>query len=121
MRRFYKEAATIELAGGFGVALDAKPMKTPARQPLLVPAAGLANAIADEWNAQGETIGQIADQHRATDVVDRFIPQRPENDLWSDACRVTDRNSYSRLVLLAHYAVLIIEKPPRAFYPRRSK
>ena len=85
MRRFYKEAATIELAGGFGVALDAKPMKTPVRQPLLVPAAGLANAIADEWNAQGETIGREA--MRLTRLACTAI------DVTDGAFVVWDRNS----------------------------
>lgn len=56
MRRFYKEAASVEAEGGFGVALDGKPILTPARVPLTVPTRALADAIAAEWAGQGEEI-----------------------------------------------------------------
>ena len=58
MKRFYKEAAAISLPDGFGVALDARPMKTPLKAPLVVPSQGLARAIAAEWAAQGDVIGR---------------------------------------------------------------
>ncbi|MGD9535954.1 MAG: ATP12 family chaperone protein [Alphaproteobacteria bacterium] len=77
MRRFYKHATAVEIDGGFGVALDAKPMQTPARQPLLVPAAGLAAALADEWNAQGETIAR--DGMRLTRLVCTAIDRVPHH------------------------------------------
>jgi len=52
MRRFY-EAATVEaVAGGFTVALDGKPVRTPAKAPLVVASRALAAAIAAEWQAQ---------------------------------------------------------------------
>lgn len=55
--RFYKEAAVVEgEEGGFVVALDGKPVRTPSRQPLGVPHRGLAEAIAAEWQAQGDKI-----------------------------------------------------------------
>jgi chaperone required for assembly of F1-ATPase len=56
MKRFYKNAAVLESGNGFEVRLDDRPVKTPARQPLLVPSLTLAGAIAGEWNAQGEKI-----------------------------------------------------------------
>ena len=43
-------------AGGFEVALDDRPIRTPARHPLVFPTRGLAEAAAAEWNAQGEYI-----------------------------------------------------------------
>jgi len=52
MKRFYK-AATAE-AGR--ILLDGRPIKTPGRADLAVESAALAEAIAAEWNAQGETI-----------------------------------------------------------------
>jgi len=58
MKRFYKEARVLPAEGGFGVALDGKPMRTPMRAPLVVPSEALAEAIAAEWNAQGETIAR---------------------------------------------------------------
>ena len=55
-KRFYKSADVAEREGGaFAVLLDGRQVKTPGK-PLAVPARGLAEAIAAEWNAQGETI-----------------------------------------------------------------
>ena len=65
MKRFYKQATTSlrhsDAAGdaegiGHEILLDGRPVRTPARQPLLVPSRALAEAISEEWNAQGETI-----------------------------------------------------------------
>jgi len=56
VERFYKSAGVTETPDGFGVALDGKPLRTPAKRPLTVPARALAEAIAEEWLAQGETV-----------------------------------------------------------------
>ena len=56
MKRFYKTAGVTETPAGFGVALDDKPVRTPAKRPLVVPTRALAEAIAEEWLAQGETV-----------------------------------------------------------------
>ena len=56
MKRFYKDAGVTETPEGFGIALDGKPVSTPAKRPLRVPTRALAEAIAEEWRAQGETI-----------------------------------------------------------------
>jgi chaperone required for assembly of F1-ATPase len=55
MKRFYT-AATVTGDGPFGVALDGRPLRTPARVPLAVPTRSLAEAIAGEWQAQREKI-----------------------------------------------------------------
>ena len=55
-RRFYKDVAVTAQEGGFGPALDGKPVRTPAKGPLVVPTRGLAEAIATEWAGQGEII-----------------------------------------------------------------
>lgn len=60
MKRFYKEAASAPVEGGFGVRLDGKAVKTPAGRTLAVPSAALAAAVAEEWAAQGETIAPSA-------------------------------------------------------------
>ncbi|HLH94789.1 MAG TPA: ATP12 family protein [Xanthobacteraceae bacterium] len=58
-RRFYK-SAQVEDSGrdehGFAVRLDGRAVRTPARHVLEVPARALAEAIAAEWNAQGDVI-----------------------------------------------------------------
>ena len=56
MKRFYKEAAVDAREGGYGVALDGRPVRTPAKAILLVPSSELAASIAEEWNGQGEEI-----------------------------------------------------------------
>ena len=55
-KRFYKTAGAVETDGGHGIALDGKPVRTPAGKPLAVPNVTLAGALAEEWAAQGETI-----------------------------------------------------------------
>jgi chaperone required for assembly of F1-ATPase len=56
-KRFYSQAYVGEAeGGGFALLLDGKPVKTPARRALTAPTAPLAQAIADEWNAQADLI-----------------------------------------------------------------
>ncbi len=56
-KRFYKNASVAEAEGdGFAVQLDGRSIKTPGRKPLVLPTRTLAEAIAEEWAAQGETI-----------------------------------------------------------------
>jgi chaperone required for assembly of F1-ATPase len=55
-KRFYKEATVAEGEGGFAVLLDGKGVRTPARRPLAAPTRALAQALADEWNAQTDLI-----------------------------------------------------------------
>ncbi len=56
MKRFYREATVVSDERGHGVALDAKPLRTPAKAELIVPSRALAEAIAAEWRAQGSDI-----------------------------------------------------------------
>jgi chaperone required for assembly of F1-ATPase len=55
-RRFYKSAEVIEAPQGFAVTLDGRLVQTPARHPLAAPTRPLAEALAAEWQAQGEHI-----------------------------------------------------------------
>lgn len=75
MRRFYKEAAVGE---GNAVLLDGRPVKTPGRAPLAPPNASLAEAIADEWNAQGEIIDprSMPLTGLANAAIDRIAPAK---------------------------------------------
>jgi chaperone required for assembly of F1-ATPase len=56
MKRFWKEAAAAPDADGWGVLLDGRPLRTPARAPLNVPRQPLAEAIAAEWSLAGDTV-----------------------------------------------------------------
>ena len=48
MKRFYKQVSIAPVEGGFGVLLDGKSVKTPARNTLVLPTEKLALAIAAE-------------------------------------------------------------------------
>ena len=56
MKRFYKDVSVSPTGDAFAILLDGRPVKTPQRNPLAVPAPGLADAIAAEWTAQGDDI-----------------------------------------------------------------
>lgn len=55
-RRFYRNATAAAADGGFAARLDDKPVRTPAGGLLAAPTSALAEAIAAEWNAQGDVI-----------------------------------------------------------------
>ncbi|HSI39145.1 MAG TPA: ATP12 family protein [Xanthobacteraceae bacterium] len=56
IRRFYKQAAVAETDDGFEVQLDQRPVRTPGRTRLAVPNRPLAEALAAEWDGQGEWV-----------------------------------------------------------------
>ena len=56
MKRFYKQAEAVAADGGWSIQLDGRPVRTPARAPLVLPTAALGSAVAQEWEAQGEEI-----------------------------------------------------------------
>ena len=78
MKRFYNTAA-VTGAGPFGVALDGRPLRTPARAALAVPTKALADAIAAEWNGQGVDIlpRSMPLTGLANAAIDRVAPDRP--------------------------------------------
>jgi chaperone required for assembly of F1-ATPase len=55
-RRFYAQADAADEADGYGVRLDGKAVRTPARRILAAPTLALAEAIAAEWQAQCDVI-----------------------------------------------------------------
>lgn len=55
-KRFYQAVSVEPEAGGYAVLLDGRPVKTPARRTLAAPSKALAQAIADEWEAQREMV-----------------------------------------------------------------
>ena len=76
MKRFYETATLSASAGGYAVLLDGKPVNTPARRHLVVPAEALAKAVAAEWNAQGGEIdpASMALTGLANAAIDRVAP-----------------------------------------------
>lgn len=58
MKRFWDNAAVApQPGGGFGVLLDGRPVRLPGGTPLTVPAARLAEALAEEWSQAGGAKG----------------------------------------------------------------
>ena len=78
MKRFWKTAAAVELDGAWGIELDGKPVRTPAREPLKVPTSTLAEAIAAEWNAVEDKVDPRAMPFTglANAAIDRVAPDK---------------------------------------------
>jgi chaperone required for assembly of F1-ATPase len=106
-RRFYKEARLS--ADAFGVALDARALKTPGGAVVKLPTRALAEAVAAEWEAQGETL--TAWRMPLTRLVNVAIDQTP---LKRDAL-AAHVAKYGETDLLCHRA----EAPP-ALVERQS-
>jgi chaperone required for assembly of F1-ATPase len=77
-RRFYKSAMVAAVEDGWGVLLDGRPLRSPAKRPFVLPAEALAAAIADEWQAQGEKInpGSMPLMQFAATAIDRLSDDR---------------------------------------------
>jgi chaperone required for assembly of F1-ATPase len=75
VKRFYTAARTVP--GGV-IVLDDRPVRTPARHPLIVPSERLAEAIAAEWNAQGDRLDprSMPLAGLANAAIDRVAPDR---------------------------------------------
>ncbi|MCJ7787595.1 MAG: ATPase, partial [Methyloceanibacter sp.] len=55
-KRFYETVSVEREKGGYALRLDGKPVRTPLKKPLALPTRALAEAVAEEWRAQGERI-----------------------------------------------------------------
>ena len=79
-KRFYKDVAVEPAGERYAILLDGRRVNTPARQPLLLPTERLAEAIAEEWRAQGETIDPASMPLTgfANAVIDRIAGNRRE-------------------------------------------
>ena len=78
MKRFWKSAQAIQNDGSWGVELDGRPLRTPARKPVSVPTQRLAEDIAAEWNAAEEKIDPRAMPLTglANAAIDRVAPDK---------------------------------------------
>lgn len=56
MKRFWTGVTTVEEPQGWGLQLDGRPVRTPARLNLLVPRGPLCEAIAEEWRTAGNEV-----------------------------------------------------------------
>ena len=81
-KRFYKQVSYVPKDGGFEVMLDARSLKTPAKEPLILPNEALAGAIRDEFDAQTEAIvpESMPIFSLAATAIDRVMTQRQTLD-----------------------------------------
>ena len=96
MKRFYQTVTVAVLETGFTVTLDDKPMRTPNKARLIVPTRALAEAIAEEWQTQEETV-RVPDLHLtrlANTAIDRVSALHDET--------VATIIAYGRTDLLCH-------------------
>jgi chaperone required for assembly of F1-ATPase len=78
VKRFYKTAAAVETDQGYAVELDGRSVKTPAKNVLNLPRQALADAIAVEWETQGEDIDahEMRLTRLANSAIDRVVEHR---------------------------------------------
>ena len=79
-KRFWKQAEAVAAGDAFTVHLDTRPVRTPLKSPLNVPTLALAQAIADEWQAQtGKIDPALMPMTRmANSAIDKVAPQFAE-------------------------------------------
>lgn len=79
-KRFWKETTVAETDNGFQVLLDGRQVKTPAKTLLVVPTRAMAEAIAQEWEAQeGEIDPTLMPVTRSANAaLDKVAAQRAE-------------------------------------------
>jgi len=79
-RRFFRAVSLTHEPAGFVVALDGRPVRTPARRPLAAPTRPLAEALAAEWDAQVEVIdpAKMPLTRLANTIIDGVAAARPE-------------------------------------------
>jgi chaperone required for assembly of F1-ATPase len=83
-KRFYKGAGVAEAGSEFTVTLDGKPIKTPSGRTVTVPVRAIAEAVAEEWRAQQDTIDPLTmpltrfANSVVESVVDRVAPVRDD-------------------------------------------
>ncbi len=78
MKRFWKEVAVRPDEDGWTVTLDGRPLRTPARAPLVVPFEALAREIAGEWRSVENEIDPRSTPLTglANAAIDRVEPDR---------------------------------------------
>jgi len=78
MKRFYKDVAVVPGDAGHEIQLDERAVRTPARAPLALPNARLAQAVAEEWRAQGDVVDprSMPFTGLANGAIDQIAPNR---------------------------------------------
>ena len=77
-KRFWKNVSVKEGAGGFEILLDERAIKTPAKSPLAIPTAALAEMIASEWRGVEEEVdpNEMPATRLANSVIEKVVPNK---------------------------------------------
>ena len=77
-RRFWNEVHVRADGEGHAIFLDERPVRTPYRSSLVAPTPELAEAVADEWRAQNETVdpGTMPFTRALNSAIDKVAPNR---------------------------------------------
>lgn len=79
-KRFWKAVTTAKADRGYEIMLDGRAVRTPAKAPLVVPGAELAQAIAAEWEAQVDVVrpDSMPFTRSANAAIDKVAAQHSE-------------------------------------------
>jgi chaperone required for assembly of F1-ATPase len=79
-KRFWSAVTITDTPDGFSIRLDDKPLRTPAKAPLVLPSRGLAQLVAAEWEAQTGKVDPrtMPATRTANSAIDKVIPQQTE-------------------------------------------
>ncbi|OCX58656.1 ATPase [Thioclava sp. SK-1] len=113
-KRFWKQAHSTEVEGGFSVALDGRPVRTPAKAALIVPSRALADAIAQEWDAQLEVIDPttMPMTRSANAAIDKVATQHAEV-----AAYIAEYGGTDLLCYRAESPVELVDRQAQAWDP----
>jgi len=100
VKRFWKDVSVAAAEGGWRVLLDARPIRTQGGRPQVVPSEALAQALAEEWRAQGE------------EVDPRGFPMRDMADFALDHVRPDRADTIARLLAYAETDTLCYRADP---------
>jgi len=80
VKRLYRHAAVETAEGGFAITLDGKIVRTPGKAALVLGSRALAEAIAAEWQAQGDRVDpeSMPMTRLASTAIDLVAPRHAE-------------------------------------------
>ncbi len=109
MKRFWKDVAVEDADGGWRITLDGRPIRTQGGAAQIVPSLALAEALADEWRAQGE------------DVDPQAFPLRDLADYAIDHVRTGRAEAIAKLLAYAETDTLCYRADPDEPLYRRQQ
>ncbi|OYX40570.1 MAG: ATPase [Rhodobacterales bacterium 32-67-9] len=79
-KRFWTDVRAEAEEGGYTVYLDHRPIRSPAKRPLLLPTLAMAEAVAAEWAAVADVVnpGAMPVTRSANAAIDKVAPQFDE-------------------------------------------